>query len=166
MSKKERKALREKELNDLDSLLEELGALPSKTEDVIGTENKEQAAETVEQNATEEGAADVNAKKKKKKKKVIKEGVEESVTAVVVPVDAAEEGLPGTTAEMSATAPADITSIIKNKLKVKKNTKTKTEAQKVAESLKVASTSGDAKKKEKEKKKKDKKHYNEMTHYN
>jgi len=165
LSKKERKELRLRELNALNSLLEEF--IPPPPADSSGDTLvvSQEADSNSRELSTAQSVTDAEKQKKKKKKKSTKEIVEATPTPLSEGVATVAEGVAEVSIETDIlAAPANISEVLKNRVKAKKSTKPKTEAQRVAEAeaLKAIAKGGD----KKDKKKKDKKNYNEMSHYN
>lgn len=167
LSKKERKELRMRELNALNSLLEEFIPPPIESaSDTLIASQQNAEVNSIELSASQ-SVIEAEKQKKKKKKKSTKENVEASSSNIADGIITdVTQGIAETIIETEVLKdPTDISEVLKNRVKAKKSTKSKTEALKVAEAeaLKAIAKGGD---KKKEKKKKDKKNYNEMSHYN
>ncbi len=144
LSKKERKALREKELADLDGLLAEFlpvgtacGQQQITESNIVNEPTKSNTAETI---------ANTSSSKKTNKKKKKSNNVSGEVDT-------------NTQTESAKTDTVDITSVLKER--AKKSSKKKNENIAVVEALKAVTVDNSSSSR-KDKKKKDKKNYNEM----
>jgi hypothetical protein len=142
VSKKDQKQLKLKELDELDSLLKELGVSPS-TEAVVADSEAVAISSTVA-----EADDDEKAKKKRKKKSAA------ASSSAETPIPSATE------AELVADAsPVDVAAVLKAKLSAKKSSKSTavSDAQKIAIAEKSAAD-------KKNKKKKDLSKFNEFSY--
>lgn len=132
LSKKEKKQLREKELDDLDSLLADF--------DVQVNDKEAPSGSTTTSDVAKEGSISSKSKKKKKKK----------------------GSTPPKESDKTEYSSSEVVFDVKNVQNRTKKTKKKNDNVALSEALKETAKSGSDAKRKKEKKKRDKQHYNEM----
>ena len=152
LSKKEKEALRKKELEELDSIFNEFGLKPSPVTEHEEKKTEKKTEEKLEKGEkSKEGSPLVEGEKKKKKKKPSSTPKTDQVEVEVAPQSS------------SNSVVVDVKDVLKNKLLAKKNKNGSGANEAVKEALKALAESDNSKRKKKESLTAKKKNYSEFS---
>ena len=152
LSKKEKEALRKKELEELDSIFNEFGLKPSPVTEHEEKKTEKKTEEKLEKGEkSKEGSPLVEGEKKKKKKKPSSTPKTDQVEVEVAPQSS------------SNSVVVDVKDVLKNKLLAKKNKNGSGTNEAVKEALKALAESDNSKRKKKESLTAKKKNYSEFS---